>query len=69
MTAEHKVNVLWSTTSRQLLAYEVILRDLGENLIKAASARKPWNVCSRTMSPSFSSMSACRSRTALNWRR
>jgi len=41
MTAEHKVNVLLvDDQPAKLLAYEVILRDLGENLIKAASARE-----------------------------
>src|SRR6266446_7763954 len=41
MPAENKVNVLLvDDQPAKLLAYEVILRDLGENLIKAASARE-----------------------------
>src|SRR6266478_870558 len=41
MTPNDKVNVLLvDDQPGKLLAYEVILRDLGENLIKAASARE-----------------------------
>src|ERR1700742_2180999 len=41
MVSDSKVNVLLvDDQPAKLLAYEVILRDLGENLIKAASARE-----------------------------
>src|SRR5438132_13538628 len=41
MTPNDKVNVLLvDDQPAKLLAYEVILKDLGENLIKAASARE-----------------------------
>ena len=36
----------------KLLSYEVILSELGENLIKARSARRRWSICSATISPS-----------------
>src|SRR5262245_40023810 len=43
MTSSDKVNVLLvDDQPAKLLAYEVILRELGENLIKAASAREAF---------------------------
>ena len=39
----------------KLLSYEVILKGLGANLIKANSARDAWSSCSRTRLPSSSS--------------
>src|SRR6202047_3293351 len=41
MTADGKVNILWvDDQPGKLLSYETILASLGENLIKAASARE-----------------------------
>src|SRR6266852_9180895 len=41
MTEQEKVNILLvADQPAKLLSYEVILRDLGENLIKAASGRE-----------------------------
>jgi len=41
MTSNDKVNVLLvDDQPAKLLAYEVILRELGENIIKTASARE-----------------------------
>jgi two-component system, NtrC family, sensor kinase len=45
MTADEKVNILMvDDQPAKLLSYEVILGDLGENLIKATSAREALNV-------------------------
>ncbi len=45
MTADEKVNILMvDDQPAKLLSYEVILGDLGENLIKATSARQALNV-------------------------
>jgi two-component system, NtrC family, sensor kinase len=45
MTAEEKVNILMvDDQPAKLLSYEVILGDLGENLIKAASAKEALNI-------------------------
>ena len=45
MTADEKVNILMvDDQPSKLLSYEVILADLGENLIKASSAREALNV-------------------------
>ena len=45
MTAETKVNILMvDDQPGKLLSYEVILAELGENLIKATSAREALNV-------------------------
>ncbi|HEX4039831.1 MAG TPA: ATP-binding protein [Acidobacteriaceae bacterium] len=45
MTADEKVNILMvDDQPSKLLSYEVILADLGENLIKAASAREALNI-------------------------
>src|SRR5207248_9565306 len=49
MKPQEKVNVLLvDDQPAKLLAYEVILRDLGENLIKAASAREALEHLLRT---------------------
>src|SRR5437763_8817561 len=49
MKPQDKVNVLLvDDQPAKLLAYEVILRDLGENLIKAASAREALEYLLRT---------------------
>ena len=46
MTADEKVNILMvDDQPAKLLSYEVILADLGENLIKATSARKLSTSC------------------------
>ena len=47
----------------KFLSYEATLQSLGENLIKAGSARRPSSICSRRTSLSFSAMSACLSST------
>ncbi len=48
MTPDEKVNILMvDDQPAKLLSYEVILADLGENLIKAASAREALNVLLR----------------------
>jgi PAS domain S-box-containing protein len=45
MTADEKVNILMvDDQPAKLLSYEVILGDLGENLIKAASAKEALNI-------------------------
>jgi len=45
MTADEKVNILMvDDQPSKLLSYEVILADLGENLIRASSAREALNV-------------------------
>jgi PAS domain S-box-containing protein len=45
MTAEEKVNILMvDDQPAKLLSYEVILGDLGENLIKATSAKEALNI-------------------------
>jgi PAS domain S-box-containing protein len=45
MTADEKVNILMvDDQPAKLLSYEVILGDLGENLIKATSAREALNI-------------------------
>jgi PAS domain S-box-containing protein len=45
MTAEEKVNILMvDDQPAKLLSYEVILAELGENLIKAASAKEALNI-------------------------
>ena len=49
MTADEKVNILMvDDQPAKLLSYEVILGDLGENLIKATSAREALNVLLKT---------------------
>ncbi|HEX4007412.1 MAG TPA: ATP-binding protein [Acidobacteriaceae bacterium] len=49
MTADEKVNILMvDDQPAKLLSYEVILGDLGENLIKAASAREALNILLKT---------------------
>ncbi|MGA8530123.1 MAG: ATP-binding protein [Acidobacteriaceae bacterium] len=49
MTADEKVNILMvDDQPSKLLSYEVILGDLGENLIKASSAREALNVLLKT---------------------
>src|SRR6201996_4193364 len=49
MTADEKVNILMvDDQPAKLLSYEVILADLGENLIKATSAREALNVLLKT---------------------
>ncbi len=49
MTADEKVNILMvDDQPSKLLSYEVILGDLGENLIKAASAKEALNVLLKT---------------------
>ncbi|MGB9030471.1 MAG: ATP-binding protein [Acidobacteriaceae bacterium] len=48
MTAEEKVNILMvDDQPAKLLSYEVILAELGENLIKAASAREALDILLR----------------------
>jgi CheY-like chemotaxis protein len=45
MTADEKVNILMvDDQPAKLLSYEVILGDLGENLIKATSAKEALNI-------------------------
>ncbi|HEY1807480.1 MAG TPA: ATP-binding protein [Acidobacteriaceae bacterium] len=49
MTADEKVNILMvDDQPSKLLSYEVILGDLGENLIKARSAREALNILLKT---------------------
>jgi len=49
MTADEKVNILMvDDQPAKLLSYEVILADLGENLIKATSADEALNILLRT---------------------
>jgi PAS domain S-box-containing protein len=49
MTADEKVNILMvDDQPSKLLSYEVILADLGENLIKASSAREALNILLKT---------------------
>ena len=49
MTANEKVNILMvDDQPAKLLSYEVILAELGENLIKATSAKEALNVLLRT---------------------
>ncbi|HET7346575.1 MAG TPA: ATP-binding protein [Acidobacteriaceae bacterium] len=49
MTADEKVNILMvDDQPAKLLSYEVILADLGENLIKATSAREALNLLLKT---------------------
>src|SRR5215472_14763293 len=49
MNAESKVNILMvDDQPAKLLSYEVILSELGENLIKAASAREALSVLLKT---------------------
>lgn len=49
MTADEKVNILMvDDQPAKLLSYEVILADLGENLIKATSANEALNVLLKT---------------------
>ncbi|MGC2636376.1 MAG: ATP-binding protein [Acidobacteriaceae bacterium] len=49
MTADEKVNILMvDDQPAKLLSYEVILAELGENLIKASSAREALNVLLKT---------------------
>lgn len=49
MTADEKVNILMvDDQPAKLLSYEVILSELGENLIKATSAREALNVLLKT---------------------
>ena len=46
MSPHDKVNILMvDDQPAKLLSYEVILAELGENLIKAHSAEKPWSTC------------------------
>jgi PAS domain S-box-containing protein len=49
MTADEKVNILMvDDQPAKLLSYEVILAELGENLIKASSAKEALNILLRT---------------------
>jgi PAS domain S-box-containing protein len=49
MTADEKVNILMvDDQPAKLLSYEVILSELGENLIKATSAREALNILLKT---------------------
>jgi PAS domain S-box-containing protein len=49
MTADEKVNILMvDDQPAKLLSYEVILGELGENLIKAASAKEALNILLKT---------------------
>ncbi|HTV13681.1 MAG TPA: ATP-binding protein [Acidobacteriaceae bacterium] len=49
MTADEKVNILMvDDQPAKLLSYEVILGELGENLIKATSAREALNILLKT---------------------
>lgn len=49
MTVDEKVNILMvDDQPAKLLSYEVILGDLGENLIKATSAREALNILLKT---------------------
>ena len=45
MTGNEKVNILLVDDQRKLLSYEVILKDLNENLIKASSGREALESC------------------------
>ena len=66
MPQDDKVNILLvDDQPAKLLSYEVILHELGENLIKASSgAGGAWSTCSRPTSRSCWSTSACRTSTA-----
>lgn len=49
MSADEKVNILMvDDQPAKLLSYEVILADLGENLIKASSASEALNILLKT---------------------
>ncbi len=69
MTPDDKVNILMvDDQPAKLLSYEVILADLGENLIKAYVRQdRPSISSSKTMSPSSSWTSACPNSTASSW--
>ena len=70
MDAHDKVNILMvDDQPAKLLSYEVILRELGENLIQPYRAEKPWRTCSTPTSPWSLWMSICRRSTALSWLR
>ena len=71
MTAHEPVNILLvDDQPAKLLTYEVILAELGENLIKANSAREALEqLLEDTTSPSCWSTSACRISMASSWRR
>ncbi len=49
MRADEKVNILMvDDQPAKLLSYEVILAELGENLIKATSAKEALNILLKT---------------------
>jgi len=53
MRSDEKVNILLvDDQPAKLLSYEVILREIDENLIKASSGRRRWSICSSRKSPS-----------------
>ncbi len=53
MVSDDKVNILLvDDQPAKLLTYEVILRELGDNLIKASSGRRRWSNSSGTRSRS-----------------
>ena len=69
-TARDKVNILLvDDQPAKLLSYEVMLSELGENLIKANSAREALEHLLQTEIAVVLSMSACRNWTASSWRR
>ena len=55
MSEHDRVNILMvDDQPAKLLSYEVILSELGENLIKAGWAGRPWSTCSKPTLPSSS---------------
>ena len=71
MAADDKVNILLvDDQPAKLLSYETILAELGENLIKAASAREALEQLLEAATSRSSWLTcACRSSTASSWRR
>ena len=65
---DEKVNILMvDDQPSRLLSYEVILAELGENLIRANCGKEALELLLKMMSQWFSLMSTCRISTALNW--
>jgi PleD family two-component response regulator len=70
MSAEEKVNILMvDDQPGKLLSYEAILADLGENLIKATSAKDALEKLLKTDVAAVLMTSACRISTDSNWLR
>ena len=69
MSEAEKLNILLvDDQPGKLLSYEVILKDFGENLIKAQSGPRRWSTFSKRRWPSSSSTFACRTWTGLSSR-